>query len=418
MTAIRTVLIVGAGLAGAKAAETLRQEGYDGRITMFGEEAQPPYLRPPLSKEHLRGEPAKLFIQPDAWYEDQRIELELSSTVTALEPASRAVVLGDGRRVTFDRLLIATGASPRRLSIPGSDLAGIHYLRTLADSDALREAAARARGAVVIGGGWIGAEIAASLRQLGLPVAMIAETSVPLERVLGRAVGSVYADVHAQHGVELIMGVRASAFHGDGAVETVEVADGRTFEADLVVVGVGAEPRTGLAFEAGLDVDGGVVVDQYLQTTAAGIYAAGDVAAAWHPDFGSRLRLEHWDNARKQGRTAALNMLGRSEPYVRIPYFYSDQFDLGMEYAGYAPTWDRVVFRGDPRSRSFVAFWLKSGRVVAGMNANIWKVNEAISALVASRRPVDVDRLVDPAVPLDDLHALLSPPDVALASAT
>lgn len=406
---------MGAGLAGAKAAEALRKEGYDGRIVMFGEEAQPPYLRPPLSKEYLRGERAKLFVQPDAWYADQRIELLLSSTVKALEKTSRAVVLDNGRRVSFDRLLIATGASPRRLTIPGSDLAGVHYLHTLADADALRAAAARAHRAVVIGGGWIGAETTASLRQLGLPVAMIAVSSLPLERVLGKEVGTVYANLHSEHGVELIMGQRASAFHGRGSVEAVEVLDGPRIEADLVVVGVGAEPRTRLAVEAGLDVEGGIVVDEYLETTVPGIYAAGDVTAAWHPDFGARLRLEHWDNARRQGRTAALNMLGRSEPYVRVPYFYSDQFDLGMEYAGYAPSWERVVFRGDPGTRTFVAFWLKDGRVVAGMNANIWEVNDAIGALVASRRPVDVDRLVDPAVPLDDLDTLLSGPQVATA---
>jgi 3-phenylpropionate/trans-cinnamate dioxygenase ferredoxin reductase subunit len=334
LTAIRTIGIVGAGLTGAKAAEALRKEGYDGRIVIVGEEPQPPYLRPPLSKEFLRGESAKLFVQPDAWYADQRIELSLSSPVTALDLASRAVVLDDGRRLLYDRLLLATGAVPRRLTIPGGELPGVHYLRTLADAEALREAAAGASRVVVVGGGWIGAEVAASLRQIGLPVAMIVDGSVPLERVLGKAVGTVYADLHAQNGVELIVNQRASTILGRGAVEAVQTADGRRIEGDLVVVGVGAEPRTSLAASAGIHVDGGIVTDQYLETSVPGIFAAGDVAAAWHPVFGARLRLQHWDNARKQGRTAALNILGGKDPYVRIPYLYSDQFDLGMEYTG------------------------------------------------------------------------------------
>jgi 3-phenylpropionate/trans-cinnamate dioxygenase ferredoxin reductase subunit len=414
MTAIRTIVIVGAGLTGAKAAEALRQEGYDGRIVIIGEESQPPYLRPPLSKEYLRGETAKLFVQPEAWYADQRIELSLSSLVTALELASRAVVLEDGRRMAYDRLLLATGAAPRRLTIPGSNLAGVYYLRTLEDAEALHEAATGAHRVVVVGGGWIGAEVAASLRQRGMPVAMITDGSVPFERVLGKEVGSVYADLHAQNGVELVVNQRASAFLGRGAVEAVQTVNG-SIEGDLVVVGVGAEPRTGLAVAAGFHVDAGIVVDEYLETSVPGVYAAGDVAAALHPVIGKRLRLQHWDNARKQGRTAALNILGRKEPYVRIPYLYSDQFDLGMEYTGYAPSWDQVVFRGDLASRSFVAFWLKEGRVVAGMNANIWKVNDAIEALVASGQAVDTDRLVDPAVPLDDLEALLSGPRFAIA---
>jgi 3-phenylpropionate/trans-cinnamate dioxygenase ferredoxin reductase component len=416
MTAIRTIVIVGAGLAGAKAAEALRKEGYDGRVVIVGEEPQPPYLRPPLSKEFLRGESAKLFVQPEAWYADQRIELSLSSPVTALDLASRAVVLDDGRRLSYDRLLLATGAAPRRLTIPGGELPGVYYLRTLADAEALRDAAAGASRVVVVGGGWVGAEVAASLRQIGLPVAMIVDGSVPFERVLGKEVGTVYADLHAQNGVELIVNQRSSTILGRGAVEAVQTVNGTRIEGDLVVVGVGAEPRTGLAVGAGIHVDAGIVVDEYLETSVPGVYAAGDVAAAWHPVFGTRLRLQHWDNARKQGRTAALNIIGGMDPYVRIPYLYSDQFDLGMEYTGYAPSWDQVVFRGDPASREFVAFWLKEGQVVAGMNANIWKVNDAIGALVASGQAVDTDRLVDPEVPLDDLEALLSGPRLATSS--
>jgi 3-phenylpropionate/trans-cinnamate dioxygenase ferredoxin reductase subunit len=408
---IGTILIVGASLTGAKAAEALRKEGYDGRIVMFGQEPQPPYLRPPLTKDYLRGETEldKLFVQPEAWYAEQRIELHLSTPVRAIDPATREVVLDDGQRMAFDRLLIATGAAPRRLNIPGSDLAGVHYLRTLEDADAIRDAVTAARRVVVIGGGWIGAEVAASIRQLGLPVALIAEGSVPLERVLGAEVGAVYRDLHAERGVELVMNQRAVAFLGQTAVEAVETADGTRIEGDLVVVGVGARPRTELADRAGLGVGDGILVDELLQTSAPGIFAAGDVAAAWHPLLGARIRVEHWDNARRQGRAAARNMLGNAEPYLRIPYFYSDQYELGMEYAGHAPTWDRVLFRGEPASRAFVAFWLSDSRVVAGMNANVWKVNDAIAALVGSREKVAIERLVDPTVALDDLDALLLP---------
>ena len=408
MTDISTIVIIGASLAGVKAAEALRKEGYDGRIVMLGEEPHRPYLRPPLSKEYLRGatELDKVFVHPETWYAEQRIELNPSTHVRAIEPATRNVVLDSGRRVAFDRLLIATGAASRRLAIPGGDLAGVRYLRTLEDADAIRDAAADAHRVVVVGGGWIGAEVAASIRQLGLPVAMIADGSVPLERVLGTEVGTIYRDIHAERGVELVMNQRAVAFLGRSVVEAVETADGRRIEADLVVVGVGAQPRTELAVAADLAVGDGILVDEHLETSVPGIFAAGDVASAWHPLFGARLRLEHWDNARRQGRAAARNMLGGTEPYLRIPYFYSDQYDLGMEYAGYAPSWDRVVFRGDPASRAFVAFWLRDGRVVAGMNANVWKVNDAIAAVVASGEQVDAARLVDSAVPLDDLEAL------------
>ena len=416
MTDLESIAIVGAGLAGAKAAEALRKDGYDGQIAMFGDEPRLPYLRPPLTKDYLRGESEldTVFVQPPAWYDEQRIDLHVSTRVIAIEPTAKQLRLDDGSRIAFDRLLLATGASPRRLDIPGSDLAGIHYLRSLEDADGIREAARTADRVVVVGGGWIGAEVAASLRQLGLPVAMIAEESVPLERVLGAQVGGVYRTIHAERGVDLVMNQRVAAFRGKTAVEAVETADGTRIGGDLVVVGVGAEPRTRLAQEAGLEVANGIVVDERLLTSTPGIYAAGDVAAAWHPVLKTRLRVEHWDIARRQGRTAARNMLGRAEAYARIPYFYSDQYDLGMEYAGYAPGWDRVVFRGEPSSRVFVAFWLLDGRVVAGMNANVWQVNDAIAALVASQEKVVLERLIDPAVPIDDLDTLLLPSATAV----
>lgn len=418
MTDLGTIAIIGAGLAGAKAAEALRKEGFDGRIVLFGAEPRPPYLRPPLSKDYLRGESEldKTFVQPGAWYAEQRIELRTATRVAAIEPATRDVVLDGGERLAFDRLLLATGAAPRKLEVPGADLEGIHYLRSLADADAIRAAAAIARRAVVVGGGWIGAEVAAALRQLDLPVALIIEGAVPLERVLGLGVGTVYRDLHTAHGVELVRNQRAVAFRGRTAVEAVETVDGTLIEGDLVVVGIGARPRTELAEAARLDVRDGIVVDEYLETSVPGIFAAGDVAAAWHPVLGARLRVEHWDNARRQGRAAARNMLGAGQAYDRIPYFYSDQYDLGMEYAGFAPLWDRVVFRGDPASHAFVAFWLRGGRVVAGMNANVWGVNDTIGKLVAGREPVDVERLADAAVPLDDLDAWVRPAEAATRS--
>ena len=405
----KTFVIVGASLAGASAAGQLRKDGFDGRVVLVGEEPDRPYERPALSKAYLRGtaERPTLDVHRPTFYSDNAIELRTSTRVTAVEPRSLEVVLQDGHRLRYDRLLLATGATPRRLEIPGGDLAGVHYLRTVGDAEAIREAAARAHRVVVIGGGWIGAEVAASLRQLGLPVALVAPGSVPLERVLGIEVGTVYHDLHAEHGVELVMHQRVTAFRGRAAVEAVETADGTRIASDLVVVGVGARPRTELATGAGLDVDDGILVDEYLESGVLGIFAAGDVAGAWHPRLGSRLRVEHWDNAKRQGRAAARNMLGNAEPYARIPYFYSDQYELSMEYAGVAPGWDRVVFRGDPASRSFLAFWLRDGRVVAGMNANVWQVNDAIAALVGSREKVAVERLVDPAVPLDDLETML-----------
>lgn len=408
---LRTFVIVGASLAGANAAAQLRKKGFDGRIVLVGEERDRPYERPSLSKEYLRGaeEREALDVHAPAFYDEQSIDLRTSAHAVAIDSKTRDVVLEDGTRLRYDRLLLATGAVPRRLEVPGSDLAGVHVLRTVADAEAIRERAAGARRVVVIGGGWIGSEVAASLRQLGSPVALIAPGATPLERVLGPEVGAVYRDLHLAHGVELFMNQRAVAFRGRTSVEAVETGDGTHLESDLVVVGVGAQPRAELAVAAGLEVGDGIHVDENLETSVPGIFAAGDVAAAWHPLLKARIRVEHWDNARRQGRAAAQNMLGNAEPYIRIPYFYSDQYDLSMEYSGYAPRWDRVVFRGEPATGAFVAFWLRAGRVIAGLNANLPKVNEGIAALVRAGRKVAVERLVDPTVPLEDTDALLLP---------
>jgi 3-phenylpropionate/trans-cinnamate dioxygenase ferredoxin reductase subunit len=405
VTSDRTFAIVGASLAGAKAAEELRSAGFDGRVLLLGSEPERPYERPPLTKDYLRGESPreKAYVHEAGFYEQNGIELETAATVTAIDPSASRIALDGGRTVEFDRLLLTTGAEPRRISIPGAGLDGVHYLRTLADCDELRERIASGGRAVVVGAGWIGCELAASARQRGLEVTVVDPLEQPLERVLGPEVGSFYRDVHADHGVELALGEGVDAFEGDGAVERVRTSGGRAFECDFVLVGIGVQPRVDLARDAGIELDDGIVVDERLTTSAPNVFAAGDVAHAWHPFFGERIRVEHWANALNQGPAAARAMLGEAVSYDRLPYFYSDQYDVGMEYSGYARRWDDVVFRGDPAGGEFVAFWLRDGRVAAGMNVNVWDVNEHVQALIHSRRQVDVDALRDPDTPLESL---------------
>jgi 3-phenylpropionate/trans-cinnamate dioxygenase ferredoxin reductase subunit len=400
----QTFAIVGAGLAGAKAAETLREEGFDGRLVLLGAEPERPYERPPLSKDYLRGEAerAGAYVHEEGYYAEHDIELRVGESVAGLDVGRGELALADGERLAYDRLLLSTGAEPRRLSIPGAELDGVHLLRTFADSDAIRARLDAGGRLVVIGAGWIGSEVAASARQRGMEVTLIAPEAVPLERVLGPEVGAVYLDLHRDHGVDMRMQAGVATFEGDGRVERVRTQDGATIDCDAVVVGAGAMPRTELADAAGIAVENGVLVDGRLETSAPGIFAAGDIANQLHPRFG-RLRVEHWDNALQQGPAAARGMLGAGEPYARTPYFFSDQYDVGMEYAGYAPAWDRVAFRGDPASREFIAFWLADRRVLAGMNVNVWDVTEPIQALIASGSQVDVARLTDPDVTLEDL---------------
>jgi 3-phenylpropionate/trans-cinnamate dioxygenase ferredoxin reductase subunit len=401
-----TFVIVGAGLAGAKAAETLRAEGFDGRLLLLGEEAERPYERPPLSKAYLRGETDRdsLYVHQEGFYAAHDIELRTSASVRSIAPAARRLELATGERIGYDRLLLASGAAPRRLSVPGADLAGVHYLRSRRDADTLAAAAADAEQVVVVGTGWIGSEAAASLRQLGRQVTLVGPDTAPLARVLGPEVATVYRDLHADHGVRLLLGTRVAGFRGHDRVEAVVTDHGDTIEGDLVLVGAGAIPRTELAEAAGLPVRNGILVNEQLEAVgAAGIYAAGDVAAAWHPRYQSYLRVEHWANALNQGPAAARNMLGIPTAYARLPYFYSDQYDLGMEYSGLADSWDQVVVRGDLAAHAFTAFWLKDQRVLAGMNAGVWDVVEPIQALIRTGRPVDPTRLADPDIPLDQV---------------
>jgi len=323
--------------------------------------------------------------------------------VTALDPAARELELEGGERLGFDAALITTGAEPRRLPVDGGDLDGVLYLRTVQDSDALRERLDRGGKVVVVGAGWIGSEVAASSRQKGLDVTLLEMSRVPLERVLGPELGSFYRDVHTGNGVEFLGDTGLDSFEGDGRVERVVTSDGRRIDCDFAVVGVGVAPRTGLAEAAGLTVDNGIVVDERLRTSAAGVFAAGDVANAQHPLFDRHIRIEHWANALNQGPAAARSMLGNETPYDRVPYFFSDQYDVGMEYSGYATEWDEVVFRGDLAAREFIAFWMEGGRVLAGMNVNVWDVTEPIQQMIRSNEPVDVSRLTDPDVPLEEL---------------
>jgi 3-phenylpropionate/trans-cinnamate dioxygenase ferredoxin reductase subunit len=399
------VVVVGASLAGASAVQALREHGYDGSVVLVGDEPERPYERPPLSKGYLLGseERESAFVHPAGWYDEHDVELRLATEVTAVDRAAHQVVTASGERLGYDRLLLATGSSPRRLAVPGGDLEGVLYLRRLADSDRLRDAFAAAGRVAIVGAGWIGLETAAAARAAGLEVTLLEGAALPLLRVLGPEVATVFADLHRAHGVDLRLGVTVAELTGrDGAVTGVRLGDGTVVPADLVVVGVGIAPNDLLAREAGLAVSNGITVDQWLRTSDPDVFAAGDVADAYHPTLGRHIRVEHWANARRQGAAAAATMLGGSTPYDRLPYFFSDQYDLGMEYTGYVEPggYDAVVLRGDPASGEFVAFWLSGGRVLAGMNVNVWDVAADIEALVRSGTAVDVDQLRDTGVPL------------------
>ncbi|MGH3716043.1 MAG: NAD(P)/FAD-dependent oxidoreductase [Micromonosporaceae bacterium] len=405
------IVIVGASLAGAMAAETLREQGFDGELVLLGEEGEPPYERPPLSKGYLLGkEPReKAFVHDEKWYAEHSIELRLGVRATWLEPSARTVTVEGGESLRYDKLLLATGSRVRTLRVPGAELHGVRYLRTLDESDELKRGFTAGARVVVVGAGWIGMEAAAAAREHGAAVTVVELDSLPLRRVLGDEVARVYADLHTEHGVDFRFGESVAEITGDaGQVSGVRLSDGEQLPADLVLAGIGITPAVELADVAGLEVDDGVVTDERLRTSDPAIWACGDVASSYHPMIGKRIRVEHWANALNGGKAAAGSMLGAEEPYDRVPYFFSDQYDLGMEYSGYAEPggYDRVVFRGDPAAREFVAFWLADGRVVAGMNANVWDVTDPIQRLVRAGfggTAVDVERLTDPQVPLEEL---------------
>ncbi|MEU4234445.1 FAD-dependent oxidoreductase [Nonomuraea sp. NPDC026600] len=403
-----TYLIAGAGLAGAKAAQALREEGFQGRIVLVGEESERPYERPPLSKGYLLGrtEREEIYVHPQPWYGEHDVDLLLGTAVTGIDPAGHEVSLSDGSRIGYAKLLLATGSSPRRLPIPGADLDGVLYLRRVEDSDRLKAVFPTASRVAIIGAGWIGLETAAAARAAGAEVTVLESAELPLLRVLGREVAEVFAGLHREHGVDLRCGVRVAEIVGRGGQAVgVRLADGSQIDADAVIVGIGIIPNSGLALSAGLEVDNGVRVTARLRTSDLDIYAAGDVANAFHPLLGKHIRVEHWANALHQPQVAAKAMLGQDVRYERLPYFFTDQYDLGMEYSGYVEPdgYDEVIFRGDVKTRQFVAFWLRDGRVLAGMNVNIWDVNDAIQDLVRAGRRVDTSALGDPGTPLGSL---------------
>jgi len=411
MTHTARFVIVGAGLAGAKAAEALRDVGFDGHISLLGAEPYRPYERPPLSKDYLQGISTidKLFVHSEGWYTDNNVDLRLATEVTALDRHARRVTFGNGDLVHYDKLLLATGSSPRRLKVPGADLDGVLYLRTLEDSDRIKRAFVPDAHVVVIGGGWIGLETAAAARAAGSHVTVLEHADLPLLGVLGPQIAQVFADLHRDHGVDLRCGIAVAGIRSrakdNPSVAAVTLVDGSEVRADVVIVGVGVAPNDSLARTSGLKVENGIVVDEHLRSSDPDVFAAGDIANAYHPRLGRHLRVEHWANAVHQPAVAANAMIGGSSLYERLPYFYTDQYDLGMEYTGYAAAgdYDNVVVRGDLAKREFIAFWMRGRRVLAGMNVNVWDVTGTIKELIQSRVEADPGILADPDVSLGDL---------------
>jgi 3-phenylpropionate/trans-cinnamate dioxygenase ferredoxin reductase subunit len=410
MTESSTFVIVGGGLAGAKAAEVLRDKDFGGHIVLLAEEDHLPYERPPLSKEFLAGKKSlpEFTVEDAAWYRDHNVDLRLGTRATAVDPAAHIVALPDDSKLHYDKLLLATGSRSRHLPLPGADASGVYYLRTVDDAEALDSALREGSSLAVVGAGWIGLEVAATARGRGVNVTVVETARLPLLTALGPEVAEVFAQLHRDHGVNLLLGSSVEEIASTAGVASgLRLTDGSDVDADAVLIAVGAEPNTGLAEHAGLDVaHGGVEVDSSLRTSNPDIFAVGDIAAAEHPLFGVRVRTEHWANALKQPAVAAAVMLGENAEYDELPYFFTDQYDLGMEYVGHAPSYERVVFRGDVAGREFAAFWLDGdNRVLAGMNVNIWEGLDDIKDLIRLQAPADPGRLGDPNVPLRELHA-------------
>jgi 3-phenylpropionate/trans-cinnamate dioxygenase ferredoxin reductase subunit len=399
------IVIVGANLAGGATATTLRTEGFDGPLTLIGAEQWRPYERPPLSKAYLRGEEEreKAFLHPDAWYTDHDVDLRLGVRATRVDTSDRVVELEGGERVPFDKLLIATGGRNRRVQAEGADLEGVHELRTIEDSDAIREEAQPGRKAAVVGAGFIGSEVSASLRARGVEVEVVEFGPAPLVRVLGPDISKVYEAIHRDHGVKFHFGEGVERFEGNGRVEALVTNQGTRIECDFAVVGVGIEPVTEIVEGSGIAVDNGVTVDEHCRTNVDGVFAAGDVANHFHPVFGRRMRVEHWDNALKQGAVAALNMLGRDQVFDDPHWFWSDQYEHNLQYVGHAIAWDELIIRGSLEDRNFTAFYVKDGLIEGVVGLDRGKEVRKAGALVKARRPVDPDLLRDPDVDLKKL---------------
>jgi 3-phenylpropionate/trans-cinnamate dioxygenase ferredoxin reductase subunit len=405
-----TFVIVGGGLAGAKAAEALRDGGFDGELVLFGSEPERPYERPALSKGYLLGKDTRdsVFVHSADWYPEHNVDLRAGVTVAMIDPAAHLVTFAGGT-LGYDKLLLATGSSARRVDLPGAGLGNVLYLRTLPESDALREAFTPDARVVIVGAGWIGLEAAAAARTAGASVTVLEPQPTALYRVLGPELGEKFASLHRSHGVEFRFEESAAEFRaagpGSDRVGTVVTTSGAELPADVVVVGIGVTPNVGLAESAGLEVGNGVVTDSALRTSDPDIFAAGDVASSYVPLLGRHLRLDHWSNALNGGKAAGYSMLGQQVEYNRVPYFYSDQYDLGMECAGLPDpgSYDEVVYRGDSDTLEFIAFWLQERRLVAGMNVNVWDVNDDIQGLIRSARPLDPGRLANPGIPLTEV---------------
>lgn len=402
-----TIAIVGASLTGASAAAALREEGFDGRVLLVGAEPQVPYDRPPLSKAYLRGGMPfeKTLLRQPEFYHERDIETRLGTKVVSVDAEKRTLQLESGERLEFDRVLVATGGRNRRLPIPGLDLPGIYDLRTVADADRIREAIGGGGRAAVVGMGFIGAEVAASLRQCGLEVTAIEPFKTPLFRALGEEIGRVVEGLHRDHGVDLILGDAVAAFEGTGRVERVVTHHGRRVACDLAVFGLGIEPATDLVAGTGVRIDNGIVVDEYCRTNVPGVFAAGDVANHYHPLCGRHVRVEHWQNGVKQGAAAARSMLGRGQSYDEVHWFWSDQYDANIQYAGFHAPWDAVVVRGSLPTRKFMAFYLTEGRVESVVAINYGRDLRRALPIIRARVPIDPARLEDPNV---DLRSLAS----------
>jgi len=398
-------VILGASLAGGTAATTLRKEGFDGGIVLVGAEPDRPYERPPLSKEYLRRESPRddVFLNSPEYYREQEIELRLGQRAVRLDAAAKRVVLDSGDEVPYDKLLISTGTLPRDLQAPGVGLDGVFYLRTLRQSDALGEALLKRPRVLVIGAGFIGSEVAASARSLGCEVTMLEVAPVPLIRALGEQLGAVYADFHREQGVDVRTGVGIAEFRGAGRLEAAVTTSGDTIPCDVAVIGVGVAPATAFLEGSGVALENGVLTDELCRASMPDVFAAGDVANWWHPTWQERLRLEHYDNAVNQGTAAAKSMLGEGEPYAPIPYFWSDQYDLNLQYRGHASRWDEIVLRGEPAEHSFSAFYLLGGRLRACLSVNRFQDQEAAERLIAAGTPVDGRRLADETVDVGQL---------------
>jgi 3-phenylpropionate/trans-cinnamate dioxygenase ferredoxin reductase component len=399
------IVIIGASLAGATAAATLRDGGFEGDITLVGEEARPPYNRPPLSKGYLRGQEKfeDQLVKPADYYAGARIDLRMGARVTGVDPARKQVSLEGGERLPYDKLLVTTGSRNRALAAPGAGLPGILQLRTVEDSDLIRAAAQKARRAVLVGFGFIGCEVAASFRQMGVEVAAIYGHPVPLARALGPEVGAVLAEIHRDKGVDLVRDDDVAAFEGTGRVERVRTKKGRVLECDLVVAGIGIVPNVELLASAGAGVDNGILVDEHCRTSLPDVWAAGDVANHMHPLFG-RLRVEHWNHGDRHGRAAARALLGDDTPYDYVHSFWSDQYEHLIEYVGFARSWDRVVFRGRREERKLLAFYVKDGVLLAAAGIDRGGDPEdpksdselkVVVDMIRDRVPVDADQLAD-----------------------